>query len=155
MSKIAIKQLVDEDFVNFKAPSMFIGFPHCTFKCGRELCQNSELAVARDVFAEPADLVSRYLSNPITEAIVIGGLEPFDDMPELLSLIAEIRNHTSDAIVIYSGYNKDEIENKLAAIRAENIIVKFGRFVPGQKPHYDQTLGIKLASDNQYAERIS
>ena len=41
-----IKQLVDEDFVNYKKPSMFIGFPTCDWKCEREcghqgLCQNS------------------------------------------------------------------------------------------------------------------
>ena len=33
-----------------------------------------------------------------------------------------------------------------------NIIVKYGRYVPNQKPHYDELLGILLASDNQYAK---
>jgi len=28
-----LKFLIDEDFVNYKEPSMFIGFPNCTFKC--------------------------------------------------------------------------------------------------------------------------
>lgn len=37
----------------------------------------------------------------------------------------------------------------------KNIIVKFGRFIPNQHPHYDEVLGINLASDNQYAEKIS
>jgi hypothetical protein len=36
-----------------------------------------------------------------------------------------------------------------------NIIIKFGRFIPNQEPHYDEVLGVKLASDNQYARRIS
>jgi hypothetical protein len=36
-----------------------------------------------------------------------------------------------------------------------NIIIKFGRFRPGQEPHYDEVLGVKLASDNQYAKRVS
>ena len=35
-----------------------------------------------------------------------------------------------------------------------NIIIKFGRYIPNQKPHYDEVLGVNLASDNQYAERI-
>ena len=38
-----IKFLVDEDFVNYKKPSMFIGFPNCTWKCekecGQKMCQ--------------------------------------------------------------------------------------------------------------------
>ena len=36
-----------------------------------------------------------------------------------------------------------------------NIIIKFGRFIPNQKPHYDPVLGVELASDNQYGEKIS
>jgi hypothetical protein len=37
----------------------------------------------------------------------------------------------------------------------KNIIIKFGRFVPNQEKHYDEVLGIELASPNQYARRIS
>ena len=37
----------------------------------------------------------------------------------------------------------------------KNIIIKYGRFIPNHKPHNDEVLGINLASDNQYAERIS
>ena len=36
-----------------------------------------------------------------------------------------------------------------------NIIIKFGRFIPNQQSHYDEVLGINLASDNQYAKKIS
>ena len=43
-----IKNIVDEDFVNYYKPSMFILFPSCSFKCDKEngcnLCQNSHLA---------------------------------------------------------------------------------------------------------------
>ena len=28
------------------------------------------------------------------------------------------------------------------------------RFIPNQKPHFDEVLGVVLASENQYAERI-
>lgn len=36
-----------------------------------------------------------------------------------------------------------------------NIIVKFGRYTPNQDGHYDDVLGVHLASNNQYAERIN
>ena len=43
-----IKGIIAEDFVNYKKPSMFIGFPTCTWKCekecGIEMCQNKGLA---------------------------------------------------------------------------------------------------------------
>jgi len=31
-----IKGLIDEDFVNYKKPSMTIMMPYCTFKCDKE-----------------------------------------------------------------------------------------------------------------------
>ena len=37
----------------------------------------------------------------------------------------------------------------------DNIIIKYGRYIPNQPSRYDSILGVTLASDNQYAERIS
>lgn len=53
-------------------------------------------------------IVQRYLSNPLTSAVVIGGLEPFDQKEELLHLIDEFRRYTEDTIVIYTGYTEEE-----------------------------------------------
>jgi hypothetical protein len=157
-----IKELRDEDFVNYKKPSMFIAFPSCTFKCerecGKKMCQNSELVKAPDINIRVSDLVDRYLSNPITSAIVCGGLEPFDNFEDLWRLIFCLRvKGCNDDVVIYTGYYKNEIlEEYLHRLMAvPNIIVKWGRFIPDQQPHFDKVLGIGLASDNQYAEVIS
>lgn len=155
-----IKGLIDEDFVNYKKPSMFISFPSCSWKCERECgercCQNSALAQTSNVEVQVSDLIDRYLSNPITSAIVCGGLEPFDSWNDLKELISLLRTQTSDDVIIYTGYKEEEIKNKIQYLRSYcNIVVKFGRFIPNQQPRYDEVLGITLASDNQYAERIS
>lgn len=155
-----IKFLVEEDFVNYKKPSMFIGFPKCNWKCekecGQKMCQNKELALSPDIEVSCTTIVNRYMQNPITKAIVCGGLEPFDTWRQLRTFVATVRTKTDDDIIIYTGYNEDEISNMLKYLRCyHNIIVKFGRFVPNQEPHYDEVLGIKLASPNQYAERIN
>ena len=101
-------------------------------------------------------LVNRYISNPITSAIVCGGLEPFDSWPNLHSLVQKFRERTEDDIVIYTGYNREEIEDAISTLSSfKNIIIKFGRFIPNQESHFDEVLGVKLASPNQYAERIS
>ena len=85
-----------------------------------------------------------------------GGLEPFDTWSDLQELIIEVRQRTQDDIVIYTGYKKEEISYAVDWLNLfSNIIVKFGRFVPNQTKHYDEVLGIYLASDNQYAERIN
>ena len=162
MNKITIKQLQDEDFLNYKKPCMFIGFPHCSFKCEKECgikcCQNSELAQVPNIEIGINTIVKRYINNSITSAIVIGGLEPFDTEEDLINLIFELRKETNDDIVIYTGYNKEEIQYRESyknIVNFKNIIIKFGRFIPNQEKHFDQVLGVNLASDNQYAEKVS
>ena len=157
---MVIKQLLDEDFVNYKKPSMFIGFPSCTWKCDREcgkkVCQNGTLATTPNIEIEVDTIINRYINNPITKAVVCGGLEPFDTWDDLQKFIIELRQKSQDDIVIYTGYKKEEISYAVDWLNLfPNIIVKFGRFVPDQQKHYDEILGIYLASDNQYAERIS
>jgi hypothetical protein len=156
-----IKGLIDEDFINYKKPSMFILFNYCSFKCDHEagcaICQNSALAHEPDIDISFIEIASRYVKNPITKAVVFGGLEPFDSI-WLLRLIAEFRKYTDDEIVIYTGYTEEELEDDgiLGGVREyKNIIVKFGRFIPNQEKHYDEILGVELASPNQYARRIS
>lgn len=155
-----IKQLVDEDFVNYKKPSMFIAFPSCTFKCekecGQKMCQNSSLVQSPNINISVNSLIERYMNNPITKAVVCGGLEPFDSWKDLQCLIMNLRYWCGDDIVIYTGYNKNEIEDKLKWLKLyEPIIIKFGRYIPNQQKHYDDTLGVYLASDNQYGVKIN
>lgn len=157
-----VKQIVDEDFINYKKPSMFIAFPKCTWKCEKEcgmrVCQNNTLATSPNIEINAEKIVTRYLNNQLTRAVVFGGLEPIDSYTDLFELVHIIRNKykCNDDIVIYTGYNHEEITKELNRIKpCGNIVVKFGRFIPGHNPHYDEVLGVMLASDNQYAVRIS
>ena len=151
-----IKGLISEDFVNYKKPAMTIMFPYCTFKCGTEYCQTSPLSKAEDIVIDLITIVIRYLNNPITESVVMQGLEPFDSWDDLIGLVKQLRESTDDDIVIYTGYYKEEIADKVALLsKYKNIVIKYGRYIPDQKEHYDEVLGVSLASENQYAERIS
>ncbi len=153
--------MIAEDFTNYKVCSMFLGFPSCTWKCERDcgrtgLCQNAILARSPSVWVPIEHIINTYTENPLSKAIVCGGLEPFDSWSELLELVSEFRKVTEDPVIIYTGYYKDEIRKQVKELQKyPNIIIKFGRFVPDQESHYDEVLGVKLASDNQYAERIS
>ena len=93
---------------------------------------------------------------PLTSAIVFGGLEPMDQFTELVQLIKEFRKYTEDDIVIYTGCTREEIDGKVNWLTDNftNIIIKFGRFIPNRNKKYDDVLGVWLASDNQYAEKI-
>lgn len=161
-----IKGITDEDFVNYKIPSMYIATATCSFKCDREcgqkICQNSELIKAPDIDIGNDRILGRYLKNEITHAIVFGGLEPFDQLTDLMSFIKYAREMgCDDDIVIYTGYTRDEIWDAIFPYLApkgfllDNIVIKWGRYIPNQEPHFDDILGVNLASDNQYAERIS
>lgn len=148
--------LVDEDLVNYKKCSMVVMMPYCSFKCGEGLCQNSALAKASIIEVDEDILIRRYMENSLTSALIFSGLEPFDSFDEVFNMISRFRTLFLDDIVIYTGYNEEEISSYMAALTVYvNIIVKFGRFIPNQETHYDKILGINLASDNQYGKRIS
>lgn len=156
-----VKGIIFEDFVNYKKPSMVIEMPYCDFKCdkeyGSQICQNSSLASQPNIEVDIKKVLDQYLQNPITEAIIFQGLEPFYAPLNLSLWIHNIRNVTQDTIIIYTGYNKNEIKEHIDRLGSQysNIIIKYGRFIPNQKSHYDPVLGVKLASDNQYAEVLS
>lgn len=154
------KGVVAEDFSNYKMPSMFVIFPTCDWKCDREcgkrVCQNGSLAKAPINDIDVDILINKYIDNPISKAVVCGGLEPMDSWNDLQLFIEKFREKSQDNIVIYTGYYKEEIVDKIDWLKSyDNIIIKFGRFIPGHKKHYDEVLGVELASDNQHAEVIS
>lgn len=159
-----VKFIKDEDFVNFKKPCMFIGTISCTFKCCKEaniscqICQNFPWSKNPIITIDDDSLCRRYLKNPITQGIVFGGLEPIDQFEDVIDVIVKLRidYNCNDPIIIYTGYNKQEITNQILELKKyNNIYIKFGRYVPNQKEHYDDVLGVKLVSDNQYGEKIS
>jgi len=157
-----ILTLIDEDFANYKKPSMFIGTIKCKGKCCIEqnlplsICQNNEWRNKPVVHIESDLICHRYMKNYITEALVIGGLEPFEQFDEIFKLISMFRNYTNDDVVIYTGYYPEEIIDQVEELmQFKNIIIKFGRYIPDKPSAFDEVLGITLASDNQFAERIS
>ena len=155
-----LKGLNEYDICNYKEPSMFLIFPTCTFKCNKEcgqpVCQNLELAQSTAIEVSSLQLINRYLNNPLTHAVVCGGLEPFDSWNDLYSFCSVFRGFSKDPIVIYTGYTEKEITKQIKLLSClPNIIVKFGRFIPNSPHIFDVLLGVELASNNQYAKSIS
>ena len=156
--------IIDEDFVNYKKPSMVIEFPYCSLKCdieyGQPICQNSPLLLESIIDISCEKIIERYINNPITEAIVCQGMEPFDSMFDIITLLLtfRIKYNCKDDFIIYTGYTKEELvknrETPQSLASFNNVIIKYGRYIPNQEPHYDPVLGVNLASDNQYAERL-
>lgn len=155
-----LKGIIHEDFVNYKKPAMVLEFPFCSFKCDKEcgkcVCQNSLLAKNPIYEIKTWDIIFWYLNNPISESIVCQGLEPMDSFIELENFIQKFRKYSKDDIIIYTGYYPEEIQDKIYKLKQyENIIVKFGRYIPNKETIYSSLLGVELASNNQFAKRIS
>ena len=157
-----LKGIIDIDFINYKKASMVLEFPYCSFKCdkecGKQVCQNSKLASAPNIEISNQEIIDKYLNNPVSQAIVFQGLEPFDSREDVYELVKAFREKTDDDIVIYTGYTEQELILDIGYFEKfplKNIIIKFGRYIPGQQVHKDEVLGVNLASDNQYAIKIS
>lgn len=164
MIHLRLKTIVDEDFVNYCKPAMFIGTISCGGKCCTEgdfplsVCQNDEWRACPILSVPDETIYDRYRVNPITRAILFGGLEPFEQFEEIFNFISLIRtlHFCSDDVVIYTGYYPEEISKEIEALKIfQNIIVKFGRFIPNRPHKFEPILGVELASNNQFAMRIS
>jgi len=156
--------VMEENFNDYKLPSMLISTGFCDDKCSKDLfkskyergcslCHNDKLVETTPyTFRE---LLETYTANIITKALVIAGKEPMKEFYILLELVKYFRTLSSDDIVIYTGYNKFEVLDKIKELeKFPNIIVKYGRWIPYTKKIYDEVLGIELWSCNQYAERL-
>lgn len=115
-----VKGIIEEDFTNFKFPSMFINTCFCDFKCctesglGIEVCQNAPLAQAATRDIQNSVIYQHFVNNPITKAIVLGGMEPFMQFDEVVDLIHMFReNGCLSDFIIYTGYYPDEIKDKI------------------------------------------
>lgn len=158
-----VKDVIDENFQDYRKPSMFIATAICDWKCcidagtDASMCQNSKIAKQKEVEVSADEIFRRYSANNITKAILFGGLEPILQIDDLLEIITYIRNENCmDDIVIYTGYNENEIPSIISKLkRFKNIIVKFGRFIPDAAKTFDKVLGVWLNSSNQYAKKIS
>lgn len=158
-----LKQIIVEDFVNYKLPAMFIATSICNWKCCKEqnldirVCQNAPLSNSITKEISNQYIYEQFVNNPITKAIVIGGLEPMLQFDEVIDLIDYFRSRKELApFIIYTGYYPEEIKEHIAQLKKyKNIIIKFGRYKQNDKQKYDEILGVVLASSNQYAKVIS
>lgn len=158
-----VKNIIELDYSNYKKASMFIATCKCDWKCcteqkmNKSICQNSALSMQENIEIPIDEIFNRYSSNPLTKAIVIGGLEPFLQFEEIYNLIKYFReNNCEDDFVIYTGYYLYEIEDYVKKLKQfNNIILKVGRYVPTLTKRYDELLGVDLISNNQYGIKIS
>ena len=141
---------------------MLLATCKCDWKCLKEqnldisICQNSDLTKQKTINILINNIVNRYINNPITKAVIIGGLEPMLQFDEVIEFVKEFRNVSNDDIIIFTGYYPEEINEQIEGLKKyKNIIIKYGRYKHESNKKYDKVLGIWLVSDNQFAKKIS
>lgn len=134
----------------------------CTFKCDKEsksqVCQNYSLCKTAPKVFMIKNLINDYLSQNLSKSITFQGLEPLDSLKQHLWFIYHFRKICNDPIYLWTGYTEEECDDLIYLINKmkwENIIIKFGRFIPNDESHLDPVLGVELKSKNQYAKKIS
>jgi len=149
-------------FNDYKKVGLYIATPFCNFKCVKEAkekgvevtCHNGGLDYVSDMSAQ--DVVEKHLSiNPFAECIILSGLDPIDNWVETKQFINDFRKITDMEIVLFTGYYPNEIMDKLVELEHhEDIMFKFGRFNPINKPRFDDLGGVKLSTGNQYFKSL-
>ncbi len=156
---------IRDSFHEYRKSGLLIAVRDCDYKCCHEggydisMCHNYHLDGAKEIELSPDNLGNRIINNNTIDCIVIAGKEPMLDkyFNDIVSTINYLRNNKwNKDIVIYTGYTEEELKEKINILKNnKNIIIKFGRFIPNQKPIYDEIGGIFLANHGQYFKRIS
>jgi len=164
-----LKQILDESFGDYRETAMLLVAPSCTWKCKN--CHNHLLSELETKFFPDEEILKRFFANPLTSTIIFGGLEPLDSMVEVKDFVEKLyakvfqEKLEKPTIIIYTGYELDEIEFDLKACGLwdllkgyRNAIIKYGRFDPVYevkdnwallKETWNEDLGVYLASPNQ------
>lgn len=144
----------NETFNDYKKTGLYIAFPKCKLNCLG--CQNVELKKKIPLNIDVGNLVNYVLNNPIIDSIICSGLNPMDSFYELQMLIHKIRKFSKMDIIIYTGYKEEDLVLEISVLKQyPNITIKFGEYIKDCDPIYDEILQVTLASNNQYAKKIS
>lgn len=145
---------VFENFTDYNKISMYIFGTTCRLNCRNCFHDHTRSYANKEVNEE--ELADYILSNKLVKAVLFSGLNWLDQIDDLISFISIFRQKSNNDVVIYTGYTEDESFEYIKRLKKfDNIIIKFGRYVPGTEQIFDSTLGITLNSNNQYAKKIS
>lgn len=171
MSKIHLIDVATDNVTDYKETSLFLVFPYCSGKCGEE-CQNKDLRKKEVKEFNTEDIIKFYQSLDTHNAVVCGGLEPWDSFEELKQLVEDFARSSSVKpvdFVIYTGYDnlikyyfdgryrevKEDFFDLLQtwinyADPSSNLIIKQGKYDINRKTSWhSDVLGVDLATNNQ------
>lgn len=153
-----------DNTTDYKYTSLLFVFPYCSNKCKN--CQNYEIQNMTPISYLYSSIINFYNQLTTHKSIVCAGLEPFDSFEELQLLFdVFMKNHKPVDFVIYTGYEYEEIKDKVKILLTvfnnnqnfkSKLIIKFGRYDENKfKTWHSELLGVDLATNNQYVSCYS
>ena len=116
-------------------------------------CFNQYLKTVKTYTNTAEGIIAEVKQNAFNDGIILGGLEWSEQPEEAIELI---RCATANglAVMLYTGLTEEELYRRLPREDLVGCLVKFGAYDNTCLSDSYSSLGVKLASTNQYVKRI-
>lgn len=109
------------------------------------------------------DVINEVLNGNRMSAFVFAGDEPYEQIDSIISFVKDLReyHHSDTDVVIYTDHYPIEscvVEGTDKLSEYKNIYIKWGRQLDEDEECtdvFDEVLGVRLPSDNQFGEKVS
>lgn len=116
-------------------------------------CFNQHLKESK-MYRKPASsIIQEVRNNPFNDGIILGGLEWSENTEGTIALIKLARANMLQ-VILYTGLTEEELFARIPREALHKCYVKFGRFDNTKLSDTYTSLGVKLASTNQYIKYI-
>lgn len=117
-------------------------------------CFNQYLKTAKTYINTADGIITEVKQNAFNDGIILGGLEWSEQPEEAIELI---RCATANglAVMLYTGLTEERLYSRIPREYLVGCLVKFGAYDTSCLSENYTSLGIKLASTNQYVKRIT
>ena len=136
------------NFIHYPVYTLGIGkrigvwFQGCSIKC--KGCMSKYTWEFNEKYKKDVDEVIKEITSYPVKRITISGGEPFDQPKGLKYLLKELKEKGFEDILVYTGYEYDEIKDKYKDIFQYIDVLITGRFIEGLESDY-----IWKGSENQ------
>ena len=99
--------------------------------------------------ATAAEIVHQVKSNGLNEGIILSGLE-WSEKPEDLKEVVIESLKQDLKVMVYTYHEEHDFFKQVPSLKNQPIYIKFGKYDVNQLHGNHESMGVKLASSNQY-----
>ena len=148
MSEVKFKRIID-NFNDAPFIAALIIAPSCSRGCVG--CQNQHIQDEEDILDDPRATGEAIRDNPFWDGIILGGLEPLDDMENFKQLMEVVRFSEVAKLMIYTSYELYDVPLNIVPRNVRSLYIKTGKYIQDSETvtYSLRSWELELASDNQ------